>query len=613
MADAREFLFANNASCGLSADVGVSDTAIALETGKGSLFPSPASGQIFKITLQNIITGAMEIMNVTARAGDVLTVERAREGTVAQAFSAATTFVQQRITRETLEKLQESGGGAGGGAPANAGYLVYAADGALSNEKVLLGEVGIFAFDDEGSALRIVLNANSITDTKLRQGAATSVVGRAANSVGNLADIAAGADGDVLRRSGGVLGFGPIAQSSVTNLVSDLAALSASIAAKVSPSRAINTANSLTGGGDLSADRTLSLVNDLSSPGANKFYGTDGSGVRGWYAVSTGVTDHGALTGLDDDDHTQYFNQARGDARYSQLGHTHAAGDITSGTFADARIAQSNVVQHEGALGTVIAIANTIMRRDVSGYAYAVYFNQSSSNSENPTISQIMVTNGSDNFFRKASLAHLISQGSLVQTSRTIATQHSLAGGGDLSSNRTLALVGDVASPGASKYYGTNASGTRGWYDLPSGGGGTVIGAFKSTFTTRVSSSPLADPHLQLSLAPGFYAVEGLLVVDTSSGDGFRMGLVSIGGLLSGDAAWVALYPGPAGHLAASAAVNTTLNLGSIGPGNQIYVHVKGLINVSATTTLSVNWSGNAGAGSIGVDTHSWIKATKLN
>jgi len=32
-----------------------------------------------------------------------------------------------------------------------------------------------------------------------------------------------------------------------------------------------------------------------------------------------GVTDHGALTGLADDDHTQYHNDARGDARYLQL------------------------------------------------------------------------------------------------------------------------------------------------------------------------------------------------------------------------------------------------------------------------------------------------------
>jgi hypothetical protein len=42
-----------------------------------------------------------------------------------------------------------------------------------------------------------------------------------------------------------------------------------------------------------------------------------------------GVTDHGALTGLSDDDHTQYHNNLRGDARYSQLGHTHDAATIT--------------------------------------------------------------------------------------------------------------------------------------------------------------------------------------------------------------------------------------------------------------------------------------------
>jgi hypothetical protein len=38
-----------------------------------------------------------------------------------------------------------------------------------------------------------------------------------------------------------------------------------------------------------------------------------------------GVSDHGALTGLSDDDHPQYLNNARGDLRYAPLasaGHT---------------------------------------------------------------------------------------------------------------------------------------------------------------------------------------------------------------------------------------------------------------------------------------------------
>lgn len=41
------------------------------------------------------------------------------------------------------------------------------------------------------------------------------------------------------------------------------------------------------------------------------------------------VADHGNLIGLADDDHPQYHNDTRGDARYSQLGHTHTASEIT--------------------------------------------------------------------------------------------------------------------------------------------------------------------------------------------------------------------------------------------------------------------------------------------
>lgn len=45
-----------------------------------------------------------------------------------------------------------------------------------------------------------------------------------------------------------------------------------------------------------------------------------------------GATDHGALTGLADDDHTQYHNDARGDARYAALSHTQAASTISDST-----------------------------------------------------------------------------------------------------------------------------------------------------------------------------------------------------------------------------------------------------------------------------------------
>lgn len=41
-----------------------------------------------------------------------------------------------------------------------------------------------------------------------------------------------------------------------------------------------------------------------------------------------GVIDHGGLAGLTDDDHPQYHNDTRGDARYSQLGHGHDHGSL---------------------------------------------------------------------------------------------------------------------------------------------------------------------------------------------------------------------------------------------------------------------------------------------
>jgi hypothetical protein len=59
----------------------------------------------------------------------------------------------------------------------------------------------------------------AVTNAKIRDGGACSVIGRSANSSGDVADISAASDGQILRRSGGVLGFGTIPASSVTGLV----------------------------------------------------------------------------------------------------------------------------------------------------------------------------------------------------------------------------------------------------------------------------------------------------------------------------------------------------------------------------------------------------------
>jgi hypothetical protein len=67
------------------------------------------------------------------------------------------------------------------------------------------------SFDgSENVSSNATIQANSVSNGKFRQSSALSVVGRTSNSTGNVADISAAADHQVLRRSGTTLGFGSI-------------------------------------------------------------------------------------------------------------------------------------------------------------------------------------------------------------------------------------------------------------------------------------------------------------------------------------------------------------------------------------------------------------------
>jgi hypothetical protein len=62
------------------------------------------------------------------------------------------------------------------------------------------------------------INTNAIDNTLIRQSSGLSVIGRATNSTGNIADIIASSNGDVLRLNGTTLGFGQISDSSISSL-----------------------------------------------------------------------------------------------------------------------------------------------------------------------------------------------------------------------------------------------------------------------------------------------------------------------------------------------------------------------------------------------------------
>lgn len=93
-------LYANNASGYVGASVTTGATTISLQTGNGALFPSPSGGDYFPVTFVKS-DGSLEIMKCTGRAGDVLTVTRAQEGTSAKAFDVGDR-VSLRITAGSL-------------------------------------------------------------------------------------------------------------------------------------------------------------------------------------------------------------------------------------------------------------------------------------------------------------------------------------------------------------------------------------------------------------------------------------------------------------------------------------------------------------------------------
>lgn len=158
---------------------------------------------------------------------------------------------------------------------------------------------------------------------------------------------------------------------------------------------------------------------------AGQLLSTNGSGVLSWASLVTGVSSvSGGSTGLTPASATAgaitlggTLNVASGgtgatDAATarSNLGVPSTSGTGASGTWG---ISITGNAQTLGGLslaaGSSAPAASTVLRSDSSGFCFFNYINSNTLNSENPGVSQVIVTNGSDNYYRKSSIASFTS------------------------------------------------------------------------------------------------------------------------------------------------------------------------------------------------------------
>ena len=132
---------------------------------------------------------------------------------------------------------------------------------------------------------------NSVTNARLRDSVATSVIGRSANSTGDPADIAAASDGQVLRRASGTLAFGTIATAGIGDLQVTTG--------KIANNAVTNDKLRDSGGQSVIGNPTGSVAGPIDiSVAADRVLGRSGSGnLSGVQIVTNMITDSNVTTG----------------------------------------------------------------------------------------------------------------------------------------------------------------------------------------------------------------------------------------------------------------------------------------------------------------------------
>lgn len=211
------------------------------------------------------------------------------------------------------ETLTIASSGGGGGAPTDAEYIVASANGTLSAERVVTDTATVAK--DTGTAGQLKLNIpdDAVSNGKLRNSGALSVIGRAANSTGDPADISASAGSDaVLLEFGSGLSWARIVDANVSasaaiahSKLADLAGLSilgrsanssgAMAAITGTDGQVVRVSGTTLGFGTIA---TAGIADDAVTPAKTSFYINTFTAVADPDFDLTGIPSD-VLTGLD--------------------------------------------------------------------------------------------------------------------------------------------------------------------------------------------------------------------------------------------------------------------------------------------------------------------------
>jgi hypothetical protein len=289
--DAANKFYVDNAIAGLSWKQSaqlLAATNISLTGATGTLtvdsFPALTSAQSgFRLLLIGQSTASQNGIYVYSDDGTNYTLARSADADTFQELIGAAVFIKEGTIYGSTGWLQ----------------TVYDLSSFSGQQWVQFSGSGTYTASDGVSLVGVnfSLTDNGVTNAKIRQSGGLSVIGRSANTTGNVADIAAGTDNQVLRRSGTGIGFGAVNLSSSDAITGTLPATNGGTGQNSYTTGDIIYANS---GTSLAKLAGVSTGNALISGGASTapLYGKIGltTHVTGTLPVANGGTGQTSYT-----------------------------------------------------------------------------------------------------------------------------------------------------------------------------------------------------------------------------------------------------------------------------------------------------------------------------